>query len=264
MVADVKGSITKRGDAWRLRIDVGADPTTGRRRYASRTVHGAKSDAQNALNAMLVEAAHGVRDGHDATVRQLLDAWFAQAELAASTRRDYRSAMEQHLYDRPIARQRVTAVRAHHLDALYRQLAAAGLGAPRIHRVHSILRVAFAQAVRWQWIHRNPATDARPPSTRRAPIRVPSPDEMRRLIDAADTEFAAYLHLSALLGARRGEVCAFQWGDVDLEAGEVTISRALADGGVGVGVVAKSTKTDRTRRVALDSISAARLRSDAL
>jgi len=81
-------------------------------------------------------------------------------------------------------------VRAHHLDALYVQLAASGLGAPRIHRVHAILRVAFTQAVRWQWIARNPAVDARPPSTRRAPIRVPSPDEMRRLIDAADEEFA--------------------------------------------------------------------------
>src|SRR5438105_4888326 len=61
---------------------------------------------------------------------------------------------------------------------------------------------------------------------------------------------AVYLRLAAVTGARRGELCALKWSDVDLADGEVLIARSLALG--THEVVEKQTKTYRSRRIALD------------
>lgn len=76
-----------------------------------------------------------------------------------------------------------------------------------------------------------------------------------RLIEHAeieDPDFGVFLRLAATTGARRGELCALRWRDVDLAEGTLMISRALvgcADG----GYVEKDTKTHAARRIALDS-----------
>ncbi len=64
--------------------------------------------------------------------------------------------------------------------------------------------------------------------------------------------------LAALTGMRRGELCALRWSDVDLERGELEVSRSVV---VAVGGLAqKSTKTDRFRQVALDEVGVLLLR----
>ena len=52
----MKGFIRQRGDAWELRVYLGADPVTGKQRYASRTVRAGKREAQRVLNEMISEA----------------------------------------------------------------------------------------------------------------------------------------------------------------------------------------------------------------
>jgi integrase len=259
IIGTMRGSIERRGKAWRITIDTGPDPASGKRRQVRRTIHGTKADATDALNALIGEHRQGVTHGHDATVGQLLERWFATARLAPSTRADRRSALK-HVTPTVRAMQ-VWRLRAHDLDAMYAELERQGLQAARIRTVHSVLRTALAQAVRWQWIARNPAVDASPPPVRRAVIAPPSPEDVRRLLAAADGRLAAYLRLSAHLGARRGEMCALRWDDIDLDGGQLTIRRAWSDGGRGVGMVLKTTKTDRERTVALDRHAVAMLRA---
>ena len=56
---------------------------------------------------------------------------------------------------------------------------------------------------------------------------------------------------------RRGELCALRWNDVDLTLGVVEVSRSVVV--VVGGVAEKSTKTDRSRKVALDPVGIALL-----
>jgi len=259
--AGMRGSIVRRGDTWRIRFDGEPDPDTGKRRQVSITFRGTKREAEAHLARLIAEANEGVQHGHDATVDQLLTAWFARARLGPATRVDYASAMKH--IPPPFRRLPVWKVRPHHLDQLYGTLERDGLSATRIRRVHNILRTALGQAVKWQWIARNPATDASPPPVPAAKIQPPSPDDVRRLILAADhdPQLGTYLRLSAHLGARRGEVCALRWSDINLDTGEVTIQRAWSDGGKGVGMVLKTTKTNQERTVALDRHATATLRA---
>ncbi len=184
-------------------------------------------------------------------VAELLDVWLGQTVLSPSTRLDYRRAIGNHIASTPLAKMPVWKVRTFELDALYGALTAKGLGSARVKRVHNILRCALGQAVRWQWIARNPAMDASPPPVRRTRIVPPGPSGVAHLLASAAPDLQTYLLLSAHLGARRGEVCALQWADIDLRQGELTIRRALVDGGPGVGVVAKDTKTHQDRTVAI-------------
>ena len=69
--------------------------------------------------------------------------------------------------------------------------------------------------------------------------------------ERTDPDLAVFLRLAAVTGARRGELCALRWTDVDLLAGSVTIARAIV-GQRNDDLVEKDTKTHAGRRIALD------------
>lgn len=75
----MKGHIRKRGDAWELRVYVGADAVTGKKRYATKTIRGGKRDAERALVELAADAQRGKLSRTNTTVAELLDAWFDQA-----------------------------------------------------------------------------------------------------------------------------------------------------------------------------------------
>ena len=69
---------------------------------------------------------------------------------------------------------------------------------------------------------------------------------------------ALYLWLAATTGARRGELCALQWADLDLDKGLVHIAYSYL---VRPGVRArKDTKTHQDRYLALDDVTVAVLK----
>jgi excisionase family DNA binding protein len=78
------------------------------------------------------------------------------------------------------------------------------------------------------------------------------------LIDQATPLLALFLRLSAATGARRGEVCALRWDDVDLGARLVHIHRSVLQL-PGRKVFIKDTKTHSERTVSIDVETAARL-----
>ncbi len=101
-----------------------------------------------------------------------------------------------------------------------------------VHRIHVVLHRALAQALRWEWIWVNPASTASPPSCEPAPIQPPSPEEVVRLLShvaGVDPDFHTFLALAVSTGARRSQLGALRWGDVDLERGQIGFLRALLD-----------------------------------
>jgi integrase len=102
---------------------------------------------------------------------------------------------------------------------------------------------------------------ATPPAVRRAEIVPPDIETALRLLAAAEErepEFAILLRVLAATGARRGEVCALRWRDVDLDKRTLVIRHSIAKS--GNGVVQKDTKTHASRRIALDEATVAILR----
>lgn len=92
-------------------------------------------------------------------------------------------------------------------------------------------------------------------------MRPPSPAEVVELLSFVgrqDPPFALFLTLAATTGARRGELLALRWSDVDIERGKISFQRSLLEGPDGPVVV--PTKTRRGHRVALDHATLEALR----
>lgn len=84
-------------------------------------------------------------------------------------------------------------------------------GAASVLKIHTILRSALQQAVRRRMLSENPVALATRPRPSTPPIRPPTPEQVARLLAAADEydpDFAVYLRVAAVTGAWRGELCA--------------------------------------------------------
>jgi integrase len=261
----MRGSKRKRGEGvWELRAYVGRDPVTGNPKQVSKTFHGTAREADEALRDLIEQQVPGRSDGAGATVGQLLDAWLSECErmdLSPTTLRSYRAQIE-HTIRPALGSIKVQRLGAKDLDDLYRAIKEKGLSPKTVRNHHAILAAALHQAVRWGWVRRNVAEMAKPPRVTQRLVRPPSVDAVRQLVVAAeerDPRLAPLLMLAALTGMRRGELCALRWSDLDLEEGQIEVARSvvLVPGGLGE----KTTKTNRTRRVALDEVGLTVLRA---
>lgn len=117
---------------------------------------------------------------------------------------------------------------------------------------HAALSSAYAAAVRWGWIAFNPVEDAQKP---RPPVPHPDPPtaaEAAQIVAAAWEEDEMLVWLTLVTGARRGEVLALRWENVDLVASVLTIRHSAVEHRGGPTVV-KDTKTHQMRRISLDT-----------
>ena len=255
----MRGSIRTRvaGRVYELRVALGKDPVTGRYRQKSVTVRGSRAEAQRALRRLLEEVEdgqHKALEGGSRTFGELLDEWLthtAAADRSPTTIARYRSVIEWQLKP-ALGSVALERLETKLFDDLYRSLAGE-LAPASIRKAHVVARAALDRAIRWGWILRNPATAAEPPTVHAIHVRPPEPAEVRQLILAAERDdplFAVYLRLAAATGARRGELCALRWSDVDLDAGRLTVERSVivVDGGVRE----VPTKTHNRRLIALD------------
>lgn len=259
LMARAPGYIRKRGDTWEVIVELDPDPLTGRRRRKYATAKSEK--AAHRLRAKLVtDAADGTAQAPERrTVKELSEAWLAhiEANRSPSTMIGYRNKIDRYIVPN-LGRVRLDRLKAIQLDGLYATLRASGgedggaLSAQTVRHVHAILHAMLTQARRWGWIVRNPAEDATAPASAPAKVKVPTPEQVSTLYEAAipiDRNLALAIWLCAVVGPRRGEVCALRWPDI--EGRRLLVSASLVVVGKGEMRI-KSTKTEKVRRVSLD------------
>ncbi len=101
---------------------------------------------------------------------------------------------------------------------------------------------------------------ARPSKGPTFPAKALTEEEARRLLAAAvGTPWHAFFTLAFCTGARRAELAALRWSNVDLERATVTISESVVR--TKTGLEFKGTKTGCVRVVPLNGLAIAALRS---
>ena len=270
----MRGHIRKRGSKWVLVVDVGYDEN-GRRKQRWHSGFATKREASNALTEVLSRLQHQEYiEPSKLTVGAFLREWLdaVQVKLRPSTWASYSLNVEHYIVPAlgTIPLQNLTAAK---LNAFYADLLRngrtrrdGGLSRRSVRYVHTIIRKALHEAVRWNRLARNVADLADPPSqgTTRA-MKVWDADELRRFLEHVqdDRYYAAWL-VAATTGVRRGELLGLRWRDVDLDAGRIGITQSLVAfrrGSTG-DVVFSAPKTAKGRRsIALDAITLATLKS---
>src|SRR5690606_12306533 len=96
------GQLIQRGErTWLVRVYLGRDPVTGKRRYHNKTIRGNKKDAQRYLNQMLAEKDLGTFvEPSRQTLHEYLDEWLrvaAKPRLRERTYRDYEQLLRRYV-----------------------------------------------------------------------------------------------------------------------------------------------------------------------
>jgi integrase len=268
----MRGSLRQRSaGSFELRVYIGVDPTTGRRRYRSMTVRGTRADAERELAAMVATVRSVRAVGVRSSMSELLEAWFSVASggWAPTTTRQTRSVLDRYLHPH-FGELAVGDVTPAIIDAGYAALRREGgvggrpLASGTLARTHTVLRAAFSQAMRWGWIWHNPAERAHRIVSAAPELRPPTPDELRALLDhiaALDDQLHLFVMLAAVTGARRAELLGLRWHNVHLETHRVSFCAGWVEG--PDGPVLAPTKTKRPHSVDLDPTTCVLLASQA-
>jgi integrase len=251
---------------WELIVEAGRDPVTGKRRQVSRTFNGNLRDAKQARAALLVEASKGRHSGTKASLDDLFVDWIVELQRkgrSPNTIDGYEKVYARNIQP-TLGKVPVTKVTTKTLTNLYGAHQARGLAPRSVYQIHACLSSMFTQACRWGWRDSNPAQWAEPPAIPNTAPVVPTPGEVRALIDAAEQsqrpEYARAILVAATTGLRRAELCGLRVRDLDLERGLLEVSSSVA---VLKGRVVKEipTKNRRIRTIAVDELTSAILRA---
>jgi integrase len=257
------GGIDERGEnVFRLRYRVNG------KRFA-KTFHGTLSEARKELRALVRSGDTGEHvDPTKMTVGQWIDQWIEagapgrkKKKVGQRTLERYEELLKVHVKPKLGARP-LQKLAATEIDKLYSELETK-IAPMTAHHVHVNFNSCLSTAERKGLLIANPMRRAE---------QVPSPGESDHGIALEETELATLVAgfkaspamypivaLTAAIGARRNEVLAFRWCDLDVEKKALRVERAL-DFTKKFGIGFKPPKTARGfRTVALDDGSVAML-----
>lgn len=246
------GQIIPKGkDRWQIRVSFGRDRATGKRMSETETVRGSKSEAQALLNQKLAEIDKGkyVRKTK-ISLREYIENWLkdvVRVRVREATFESYKYHLEHYVLDQ-IGGRFICDLTGLQLQRFTNDMTEKY--SPRTVRyVFTIIKNALSKAVEMRLISTNPCEFVELPKQTRRSIKVFTPDEARRFLEAASSNSRGIIFEFALLtGARPEEYLAIRWSDLDLVRGNVTFQRTIYWKKGGGWVLIDATKTDLSRR----------------
>src|SRR5215213_6331364 len=218
-----EGSIKQRADGlWEARVSLEG----GRRRsFYGKT----RREAQDKLRGALRDLDAGLDLSTERqTVTQFLDKWLSASvkpSVKVRTYEGYESIVRVRIAPR-IGKRQLMKLTPLDLQSLYTELADSGLSARSIGHTHRVLHRALDRAVKWNLLSRNPCDGATAPRAQRTEMKVLTPEQVRAFLrDTVDHPAHALYTLAVTSGMRAGELLGLKWGDVDFDAGHITIQR---------------------------------------
>ena len=243
----MRGRVYKRGSTWSFVVDVPSDD--GQRHQKTKGGFATRKAAEAELRALLSRLDSGGDPfPDDVTVGAYLDQWLAhhRAQVRPSTHK--RSTQLVVELKGLLGALRLDRVRPAHIQAALDAMAGRGLAPRTVLRARQVLGQAMRAAVEWQLLPANPVAAVPPPRCERPELVVPTAAELLAIIAAAEgTPYELPVLLACTTGARRGEVLAFRWSDLDVTTGRLRVTGSLQE--VPGGLERMAPKTDRARRL---------------
>lgn len=243
------GSITQRGDKYRVCFDYGID-REGRRVRKYRTFN-TKRDATHAFNEHKVKMDKGTQVlPSEYTFAQWLDYWYKDIilpQIEETTAYGYRGMIENYLKPQ-LGEIRLQKLTARDIQQYYTWLMGEKELSPNtVIKHHNLLTNTLNVAERQEYITKNPMRAVSPPKKRQREAKFYTPEQLGILLDkAVGTRLELPVFICAYLGLRRGELCGLRWSDVDLEHQIITIENTRTQ--AGKKEIEKGTKTASSTR----------------
>ncbi len=250
------GSVKRRSGGWAFRVDVGADPATGRRCQVSKQGFTTKRAAEQAMAEVVrLRRPPAPRSASSTwSLGEYLEQWLTReaARVSPATLRTYRLAIGRVvalLGDLPLSRLSGADVAAWQQHLLHPDGGGRGLSPATVRNTRAVFHKALSDAVRLELLDRNPVAATDPPANvARKTTEVWTADEVRRFLDhVSGHRLSVAFRVLVTTGMRRGELLGLRWGDVGWERGALSVVRSL--GLVDGELVMSPGKTATSRRL---------------
>ena len=227
------GSIIEevKGKKYKIIIEAGKNPSTGKRKRVIRRIEGRKTDAQDLMAQIIMELKTGTYIEPKATkVSDWLSTWlndYKKMEIRQTTWESYEVQVRKHLTP-AIGALNVQELRPEHLQKLYNEKLTSGLSARSVRYIHHVIHSALKQAVKNQLVLRNVAEATVLPKQDKKKARAMTVEEQAAFLSVLEKDrlVAAFIVLMGT-GIRRGELLGLFWRNVDLKKGTLAIEQNL-------------------------------------
>jgi integrase len=217
-----RGSIRRRGASWSVVVDVGRDPSSGKRKQQTKAGFRTQKEAQAWLTEQLGRLDRGeyVKPTRQ-TYGEFLAAWLPaiRSTVRPSTWESYERNIRRHLVPR-LGHLPLQHLGPEHLNRAYAELLDAGrldgsggLSVRSVAYLHTIVHRSLRDAVKWGKLTRNVADAADPPKGKAGKeMTTWTAGQLARFLGTlAGDRLETAILLGATTGMRRGEVLGLRW-----------------------------------------------------
>lgn len=247
----MRGHIRKRGSTYSIVVDIGRDEN-GKRQQKWYSGYKSDKEAQKALNLLLAEIEKGEYvKPTNMTIGEFLDEWlevYCKPKLAPKTYKSYSDTVR--LYFKPILGHiELAKLKPITIQRYYNMLKEEGkLSDTTINYHHRLLREALKQAVKWQYISKNPCDAVDAPKKRKTEMKIWNIENVKKAEQVfANSPIFLHVMLAIYTGMREGEICGLKWEDISFIDGTCTVRRTAQR--VNKELIFKEPKTDTSTRV---------------
>ncbi|HGU6173228.1 TPA: tyrosine-type recombinase/integrase [Escherichia coli] len=236
---------------FRVVVEAGRDPATGKRKRIVRYVEGRKADAEELLAKLQVDYREGSYvEPNKITVGEWIETWlntYKKMDLRQNTWEIYKINFETHIKS-ALGAMYLQQLRAEHIQNLYQQKLEEGKSPATIHKIHDIIRGALKQAVKNKLILHNPAEAVVLPKRKQKEIKVLTKEQQEKFLKVLEEDRLGAAFLTLLMtGIRRSELLALTWEDIDFQKKTITITKGLVYT-KEKGLVVEEPKTEKSKR----------------
>ncbi|MBM7096652.1 site-specific integrase [Bacillus sp. H-16] len=250
---------TKKGQMWLFKTRTVIDPSTGKAKQTTRRGFKTKKEAIKAANKFEQEIESGLSLQYDSlTFQDVFDQWYANHSktIKVSTKKRIESMFKKHILPR-FGRLKLKEITRSYCQNMINEIAES---VSSVNDIKIQANQVFKYATKMDVILKNPLDHVTVPKQKKEFINEPGQtedrkywkkDELKKFLAITKQELSlrdhACFQLLIYTGARKGEILALTWDDIDFEVGSVKLSKTLfhAEG----KHIFQTSKTKESRRL---------------
>ncbi|MFW6271315.1 MAG: tyrosine-type recombinase/integrase, partial [Bacillota bacterium] len=254
------GHLEKKGKKkYKIVIEAGKDPVTGKRKRIHKTVNTTKRKAKKIMAKMQTKIDQGnYIKPSDIKLEKYLKKWlkeYCEPNLAPKTYQDYKGIIKNHLIP-SLGQLKLKEIKPVHIITYQnkklkdgRLKGKGGLSKRTVQYHHSVISEALKHAViHYQLIQHNPCSSVPAPTPNKKEINPLSKEQIIKILENAEEDWLHdIIYVAVFTGMRRGELCGLRWKDINFNNMKIYVKQAAKEI-TGKGVIYDKPKTESSLR----------------
>lgn len=233
--------VKKRGDKYTALVWV-PDPNKPLGKAQKRITRRTRSEVEKEVRKIEISKDEGtysqpVRKSVAEYFPEALERYIATADIKPQSASDYRTWLRNHIIPR-MGHFQLQELNSFAIESLLLEIQSNGakggkpLSSSSMRQIGIVLSICLKTAVRHKHLRQNPMSEVRLPKGHKKEVPALTLEELEKVeevLSTSDPLTASIIRLARDTGARKGELLALRWSDIDLEKNIISISKTAYD-----------------------------------